>query len=270
MTGHGGPPAKVGMTTRVPESRVGARPGIPPPPADYPLDYPPLYPYRRNSGRPAGGYGPPPPGAYYPPPDYRGGWGPGQPVSRAGTNGLAIASLITSFAGFLCCVGSIVAIVLGTVALDQIKRTRQEGYGMAVAGIVLGVAGLVVALIIGSSRCILVRRTARCVAPAAAYALNHGLGKPGVCGAPAPDVGARSRGRILRARARCRGQYQHRSSATARPGAGRRLGDPPQNLHPDTAGRRDRARGRDTGHRQRVTAPVRAAARRSACAGSSA
>jgi uncharacterized membrane protein len=38
---------------------------------------------------------------------------------------------------------------LGTIALDQIKRTRQEGFGLAVAGIVLGVAGLVVALIIG-------------------------------------------------------------------------------------------------------------------------
>ena len=78
-----------------------------------------------------------------------GGWGPGQPVARPGTNGLAIASLITSFAGFLCCIGSIVAIVLGTIALDQIKRTRQEGFGLAVAGIVIGVAGLVVALIIG-------------------------------------------------------------------------------------------------------------------------
>ena len=40
------------------------------------------------------------------------------------------------------------AIVLGTIALDQIKRTREEGFGLAVAGIVLGVAGLVVALII--------------------------------------------------------------------------------------------------------------------------
>jgi Domain of unknown function (DUF4190) len=105
-----------------------------PPVADYPPDYPPVYP--------------PPPNAYYPPPDYFGGWGPGQPVSRPGTNGLAIASLITAFAGFLCCIGSIVAIVLGTIALDQIKRTRQEGFGLAVAGIVLGVAGLVVVLII--------------------------------------------------------------------------------------------------------------------------
>jgi hypothetical protein len=109
-----------------------------PPPADYPPDYPPLYP---------------PPGAYYPPPypPPVGGWGPPQPMQpmpRSGTNGLAIASLITAFTGFLCCIGSIVAIVLGTVALDQIKRTREEGFGLAVAGIALGVAGLVVALVI--------------------------------------------------------------------------------------------------------------------------
>jgi hypothetical protein len=42
-----------------------------------------------------------------------------------------------------------VAIVLGIVALDQIKRTREDGYSMAVAGIVIGVAGLVVASIVG-------------------------------------------------------------------------------------------------------------------------
>jgi predicted acyltransferase len=63
-------------------------------------------------------------------------------------NGLAIASLITSFTGLFCCIGSIVAIVLGTIAMDQVKKNRQEGYGLAVAGIVLGIAGLVVYLVI--------------------------------------------------------------------------------------------------------------------------
>ena len=145
---------------RAPEQPAWRPPWEPPPAphaADYPPDYPPPYPpgYPPQFGPPSGGYGPPPqfgppqpPGGYYPPPDYLGGWGPGQPAARPGTNGLAIASLVTSFTGFLCCIGSIVAIVLGTVALDQIKRTRQEGFGLAVAGIVLGVAGLVVALIV--------------------------------------------------------------------------------------------------------------------------
>lgn len=66
----------------------------------------------------------------------------------SGTNPLAIASLISSFTGLLCCIGSIVAIVLGVVALNQIKQTRQEGYGLAVAGIVVGIGSLLVFLII--------------------------------------------------------------------------------------------------------------------------
>ncbi|EUA50227.1 hypothetical protein I553_9517 [Mycobacterium xenopi 4042] len=67
---------------------------------------------------------------------------------QPGTNTLAIASLVASFIGLLCGIGSIVGIVLGAVALNQIKQTRQEGYGLAVAGIVVGVATLLVNLII--------------------------------------------------------------------------------------------------------------------------
>jgi hypothetical protein len=140
-------------------------PAYPPPkaPPGYPLDYPAGYPEPfppagygtpyppPQFGAPAAGYGPPPyPGGYYPP-DYVGGWGfpPGpQGAAQPGMNGLAIGSLISSFVGVLCCVGSIVAIVLGAMALDQIRRTRQEGYALAVAGIVIGVASLLVYLII--------------------------------------------------------------------------------------------------------------------------
>ena len=90
------------------------------------------------------GYGPPPyPGGYPPAPDYLGGYG----TARPGTSTMAIVSLISSCLGLLCCIGSIVGIVLGTIALDQIKRDRQEGYGLAVAGIVVGVAGLLIGLI---------------------------------------------------------------------------------------------------------------------------
>jgi hypothetical protein len=125
--------------------------------AGYPGEYPPPMPPPGYEQPPAG-YGPPPyPGGYYPTPDYPGGYGlqgspgfPGAPYPAAqpGMNGLAIASLISSFAGVFCCLGSIAGIVLGTVALEQIKRTRQEGYGMAVAGIAIGVAGLVVTLVV--------------------------------------------------------------------------------------------------------------------------
>ncbi len=125
-----------------------------PPAAEYPpepyspLGYPPTYP--PGYPPPPPGYPPPPgsgspaypgyPGGYYGGPDYQ---------AQPGTNGLAIASLIASFTGFFCCViGSVVAIVLGAVALNQIKQTRQEGYGLAVTGIVIGVATLVVFLVI--------------------------------------------------------------------------------------------------------------------------
>ncbi|OBF09312.1 hypothetical protein A5730_09020 [Mycobacterium sp. ACS4054] len=130
----------------------------PPPPAGYGpppgYDQPPGYgaPYQPGPsqfGGPAGGYGPPQyPGGYYPAPDYLGGYGTPSGV-KPGTNKLAIASLVTSFTGvFCCCVGSIVAIVLGAVAINQIRRTQQDGYGLAVAGIVIGVATLVVTTIV--------------------------------------------------------------------------------------------------------------------------
>ena len=61
---------------------------------------------------------------------------------------MAIVSLVSSLVGVLCCVGSIVGIVLGIIALNEIKRTRQDGYGLAVAGIVVGVATLIVYLVL--------------------------------------------------------------------------------------------------------------------------
>jgi hypothetical protein len=47
-----------------------------------------------------------------------------------------------------CCIGAIVAVVLGAIALDQIKRTRQDGYAVAVAGIVIAIATVIVWLIV--------------------------------------------------------------------------------------------------------------------------
>jgi hypothetical protein len=99
-------------------------------------------------GGPPPGFGPPSyPGGYYPAPGHQGDYWT-QQAAQPGTNGLAIAALISSFVGLLCCLGGITAIVLGTIALDQIKRSRQGGYGLAVAGIVIGIATLVVTLIV--------------------------------------------------------------------------------------------------------------------------
>jgi len=130
-------------------------PGALPPTGYPPPAYPPLpYPPPGYGGAPPPGYGPPGygpplyPGGYHPAPDYQGGYGP-QPATQSGTNGMAIGALISSFTGLFCCIGGIVAIVLGIIALDQIKRTRQDGYAIAVAGIVIGIATLIVALIVG-------------------------------------------------------------------------------------------------------------------------
>jgi hypothetical protein len=54
-------------------------------------------------------------------------------------NGLAVASLVASFF-WVAWFGSFLAVVFGHIALSQIKQSggRQTGYGVAVAGLVLG------------------------------------------------------------------------------------------------------------------------------------
>ncbi|MGY0502653.1 DUF4190 domain-containing protein [Nocardia sp. FBN12] len=60
-----------------------------------------------------------------------------------GTNGLAIGALVASLVGLCTCVGSIVGIILGVMALNQIKERGGEGKGMAQAGIWIGVLAIV-------------------------------------------------------------------------------------------------------------------------------
>lgn len=72
------------------------------------------------------------------------------PLQTPQTNGLATTSLVLGIVGPLFCgVGSVVALVLGVVALRQIDASQgwQTGRGQAVAGIVLG--GIVTALLAG-------------------------------------------------------------------------------------------------------------------------
>ncbi|MDQ4503732.1 DUF4190 domain-containing protein [Sinomonas sp. ASV322] len=56
---------------------------------------------------------------------------------RVGTNTLAIVSLIGAF--FI----PIVGVITGFIALGQIKRTGENGRGLAIAGIIIGIAGTV-------------------------------------------------------------------------------------------------------------------------------
>lgn len=94
--------------------------------------------------------GPAPPGQ--PPPSAA--WtAPAYPVAASPkTSGLAIASLVT---GILFCfvVTPVVAVVLGHLALDQIRDSdgRISGRGMAIAGVTLGwiFLGLVAVALLG-------------------------------------------------------------------------------------------------------------------------
>jgi hypothetical protein len=102
---------------------------------DYPTDAglpPPVYPRPYPANYP--GY----PG-YYP-----GAYDPYRPTKPPGTNGKALAALVVSVVGLLCCgLPSIVGLVLGVVGMRETKRTGQDGYAIALIGAVIG--GLVVA-----------------------------------------------------------------------------------------------------------------------------
>ena len=102
--------------------------------------------YRYDPNAPTGqapGYGGQPVNPYgnsaYPSAGYP---APGQPntgyqTQPTGTNGMAIASLVCAF------VFSLLAVIFGHSALSQIKKTGQEGRGLAIAGLVLGYIGLI-------------------------------------------------------------------------------------------------------------------------------
>ena len=129
------------------------------------------YPAPGPSGAPAGGqypapyggyaaapdpYGqpsqPPPPGAYPTPYGQPYGQPYGYPyVPPQRTNGLAIASMVLGIL-WLYWIGSVLALVFGYIAKNQIRQRGESGGGMATAGIVLGWIGigfLVIALVAG-------------------------------------------------------------------------------------------------------------------------
>ena len=69
------------------------------------------------------------------------------PVAR--TNGLAMASLACALAQFAFGpLAAIPAIVFGHMARHQIKRTREQGAGLALAGLILGWAAVILAILL--------------------------------------------------------------------------------------------------------------------------
>lgn len=99
-------------------------------PVDYPTDPglpPPVYPR------------PYPPGPGYPPPGYA---YPGYDPYRQkplGTNGKAIAALVTALGGLVFCgLPSVIGLILGVIAMRETRRTGQDGFGLALAGVIIG------------------------------------------------------------------------------------------------------------------------------------
>lgn len=88
---------------------------------------------------------PPPPPAPAPQPYYQPA--PYQPQST--TNGLAVASLVAGIF-WVWWLGSVLAVVFGHVALNQIEKSggRETGRGMAIAGLVLGYIGVAVLAVV--------------------------------------------------------------------------------------------------------------------------
>ncbi|MEU5776059.1 DUF4190 domain-containing protein [Streptomyces venezuelae] len=99
-------------------------------------------------GQPSAPWPPAPHGQQLP---YQAWPGPYSPYSRPPVNGFAIASLVF---GILCFVPA-VGLVLGLVALAQIKKKGERGRGLAIAGSILSVLGvllLVLSVATGAAR----------------------------------------------------------------------------------------------------------------------
>ena len=123
--------------------------------------YPAPDPSAGQYAAPYGGYAPAPQGLPYgqpvhqPPPygqQYGQQYGYGYPyVPPRRTNGMAIASMVLGIL-WLYWIGSILALVFGYIAKNQIRERGEAGDGMATAGIVLGwigVGSIGVAVLIG-------------------------------------------------------------------------------------------------------------------------
>jgi hypothetical protein len=62
-------------------------------------------------------------------------------------NGMAIASMVLGIV-WIYWIGSVLAVVFGFIALNQIGKRNESGRGMAIAGLVLGFVGIAILLIL--------------------------------------------------------------------------------------------------------------------------
>ena len=71
--------------------------------------------------------------------------GYGAPAQR---NSLALVALILGIAGFFTGIASIGAIVVGHISLSQIKKTGEDGRGMALTGTILGYVSVLIGILL--------------------------------------------------------------------------------------------------------------------------
>ena len=127
---------------------VATSPAEPPPTLLSPAMPPSVSPTEQPTLDMPGRYQPPP-ALYAPPPPFQSGWTPPPPPPYPATKqqGLAVTSLILGIASItlgLCCYFGIltgpIAVILGIIALVQIKNepAKYTGKGMAIGGIVTG------------------------------------------------------------------------------------------------------------------------------------
>ena len=115
--------------TSPPDDDTAPRTPSPPPPAVYaPPAYPQGYPVRPPYSAPQG-YG-----------------APAYPLRK--TDGLAIASLVCSLVGIIFSftivlgLASVAGVIMGHLSLRRLKTSGDAGYGMAMAGTIIGWVGV--------------------------------------------------------------------------------------------------------------------------------
>lgn len=106
-----------------------------PDPGSNPPPYPGTYQPPAQPGYPAGQYSVPPAGYGY---GYPAPYGP----PPSGTNGLAVGALVAAF------FAPMAGLVMGIIALNQVKKNGQSGRGMALAAVIISSLWFVLIILI--------------------------------------------------------------------------------------------------------------------------
>jgi peptidyl-prolyl cis-trans isomerase B (cyclophilin B) len=121
---------------------------------------------------------PPPYGAYPPPPPgaYAGYYGYPQYPQPQPTNALAIASLVCAF------LVAPLGIIFGHISLSQIRKTGEEGRGLAIAGLVISYLITVLTILVVALSVLFVVQVARDLEALDGLTPEH----PGITATPSP------------------------------------------------------------------------------------